>query len=434
MKISPLGGLPSMGRRAPLTPTDSDPGTEVQPSETSQLSGTHCALRSSEQLPSWWKNYEASLHLTPEASALRRKELARGGPEALFRMYPLLFHQDLRGPYGPSAQLLSRPGPTLTLAGDCHLGNFGTLRDRNDQVFWGLNDFDQAGPGRPEADLCRAGVSLLLLCHRQDWDSKTAEKLIDRLTHHYRKGLEDSPAGVLGLDRESARGPVHHLIKKAEKRTQEDLLAEWAEPTHNGYRFQFGEKLARLDEPQKQHLQSLLEQDPLPSGARLLDQARRAEAGGSSLGLQRYYLLVQPRSEKLPVVLEVKQVLPCALAGDDPDPSHTDSQLLEQGFRQLGAPKDPWQKILKAEDGVYLLRERQRARDSLKPEKLDREEAESLAAQMGQVLAQAHRKGSSQLAQWVGDEGSSLSPRLLEFSQSYASQVLQDYQSLSPNL
>ncbi|MBT9586480.1 DUF2252 family protein [bacterium] len=389
--------------------------------------------RDSAPLTSWRKNYEAELGLEPKLTKLRKQALEDGGPEMLYRMYPLLFQQDLQGPYQAMAQLLPEKGPKIALAGACHLGNFGTLRNANQEVLWSLNDYDQVGKGRVESDLCRAAASLTLLCKTRGWDKKTAQKLVEEFTDRYCQGIEARPQeAVLGLDKESAREPVHALIKKAEKRTQEDLLAKWAQPEGDGFKFKLGDDLHPLEPEQSDRLQRLLDEVRLPSTVNVLDQCCRWDAGGSSMGLERYYILVQKDGESLPVIVELKQVLPCALGTSDPDPKNCDAELLRKGFKWMGAPKDHWQRVIQGDNGVYLMRERQRARDSLKSEDIREEDADKLARQIGKVLAQAHCNGgkADKISDWIDGQKKLLSDNLYDFAHSYSLQMTQDFQEL----
>jgi hypothetical protein len=389
--------------------------------------------RDSSALKAWRTAYEAELGLAPSLLKLRKHALREGGPEMLYRMYPLLFQQDLQGPYQAMARLLPEKGPIIGLAGDCHLGNFGTLRHENRTVLWSLNDYDQVGRGGPESDLCRAAASLTLLCKQRGWGKKTAEAMVEALTSRYCQGIEDrSERQVLGLTKEAANAPVHDLIQRAEKRTQEELLGKWVSPQGEGFQFKLGKDLHPLEPAQSERLDRLLEQVRLPATVKELDRCCRWDAGGSSMGLERYYILAQKEGESLPVLVELKQVLPCALATEDPDPSQCDADLLRKGFKWLGAPKDSWQRVIQSDDGVYLMRERQRARDSFKSEDIRQEDAVKLARQMGKVLAQAHTNGGDavKIGAWIDGQKKLLNHNLYEFSNSYAEQMIQDFQEL----
>ncbi|MFN8612322.1 MAG: DUF2252 family protein [Vulcanimicrobiota bacterium] len=445
MMIQPMGSpepRPAIVRSQPAPAPSTTPQLPATEPELTDLSGVSSLAaigprRSSAGMADWKDGYENQLGISTRALARRTAALKEGGAEMLYRMYPLLFQQDLAGPYQQLAQLLPQKGPEIALAGDCHLGNFGSLRDQNRDLVWTLNDYDQVGRGRPESDLCRAGASLLLLCHRRGWSKKVAGQLIEGLTHQYSKHInqycQQKPDSPLGIRKSEAEGPVHSLLKKAERHTQEELLAKWTEPdSQRNLKFKLGPEMHALDETQDGRLHQLLQEIRLPATVKLLDRCCRWDAGGSSLGLERYYLLAQKEGDSLPIVLELKQVLPCALACSDADPKKVDAKLLQDGFRWLAAPRDNWQRVVRGDNGVYLLRERQRARDSLKSDQLSSEEACQLAKQVGKVLAQAHASGSdpAQVRDWIDGREDKLAANLLKFSSSYAEQMEQDYASL----
>jgi uncharacterized protein (DUF2252 family) len=305
---------------------------------------------------------------------------------------------------------------------------------QGETLLWSLNDFDQTGKGRVESDLCRIGASLALLAHQKDWDNEQCRELVDGFVRHYAAALEEGPPKVQGLEVNQVREPLERLMKKASKKSQEELLSKWVEPGANGFKLQFNESLKRLNASEAERLSELLVEARLPNNVKILDQGKRLDAGGSSLGLERFYLLAQSPKESLPVLLEMKQVLPSALLSSTPDPKNTDAKNLDSGFRRLGAPCDPWHKVVSHQEGVYLMRERQRVKDSVKVESLSFSEAEQLAKYAGKVLAQAHSiaGASEKISNWLDGNKKQLSRSLSDFSQSYATQVIQDFEALSP--
>lgn len=55
-----------------------------------------------------------------------------------------------------------RRAPLVLAAGDCHLENFGTWRDAEGRLAWGLNDLDEVAPLPMSSDLVRLLASALL--------------------------------------------------------------------------------------------------------------------------------------------------------------------------------------------------------------------------------------------------------------------------------
>src|SRR5271154_2754374 len=52
--------------------------------------------------------------------------------------------------------------PEVIAVGDLHIENFGTWRDAEGRLVWGVNDFDEAPPMAFTNDLVRVAVSTLL--------------------------------------------------------------------------------------------------------------------------------------------------------------------------------------------------------------------------------------------------------------------------------
>ena len=62
---------------------------------------------------------------------------------------------------------LSR-GPRVLGVGDLHVENFGTWRDSDGRLVWGINDFDEARPYPYTMDLVRLATSALLAARQDD--------------------------------------------------------------------------------------------------------------------------------------------------------------------------------------------------------------------------------------------------------------------------
>src|SRR2546430_2029848 len=93
---------------------------------------------------------------TCDELALRRKhaDIKEGGPHAF-----------LRGTFYRWAQLWTNVkdgGSSVAAVGDTHVENFGTWRDREGRLVWGVNDFDEACELPWTSDLIRLGVSVTL--------------------------------------------------------------------------------------------------------------------------------------------------------------------------------------------------------------------------------------------------------------------------------
>ena len=87
--------------------------------------------------------------------------------------------------------------PTTLAVGDIHLENFGTWRDDDGRLVWGVNDFDEAAEMPFAIDLVRLATSALLA--RPDRAMPTRE-ICAAILEGYRQGLEAPQAIVLDRD------------------------------------------------------------------------------------------------------------------------------------------------------------------------------------------------------------------------------------------
>src|SRR5688500_16333501 len=83
---------------------------EIGPSQPLQSQ----LLREPKKAREFVDRFTEELRLAP-ASIQEREDMMRRKPSSFYRMFPLLFHRDLRGPYKERAQLLDRPAPILTI-------------------------------------------------------------------------------------------------------------------------------------------------------------------------------------------------------------------------------------------------------------------------------------------------------------------------------
>jgi hypothetical protein len=80
--------------------------------------------------------------------------------------------------------------PTVLAVGDLHVENFGTWRDAEGRLVWGVNDFDEAWPLPYTNDLVRLATSALLAREYHDLriDGKEA---VSAILEGYREALEE---------------------------------------------------------------------------------------------------------------------------------------------------------------------------------------------------------------------------------------------------
>ena len=87
-------------------------------------------------------------------------------------------------------------GPKVLAVGDIHVENFGTWRDAEGRLIWGVNDFDEAAKMPYALDIVRLATSAVLAGVK----GITATAICDSIREGYREGLTDPRPFV--LDRE----------------------------------------------------------------------------------------------------------------------------------------------------------------------------------------------------------------------------------------
>lgn len=229
----------------------------------------------------------------------------------------------LRGTYWRWAELAFEivpdlaSGPSVLAVGDIHLENFGTWRDADGRLVWGINDFDEAATMPYGLDLVRLATSAALA----DATSKPdLGSICDAIMEGYRSGLA-SPAPVV-LDRDWAwlrdKVVVPDVVRQKFWKKIEQRKIEPAPP-----RFMKALRAA------------------MPEPRLAFDTARRV-AGTGSLGRPRWIGVADWRGA--PVVREAKAALRSAWTIAHGTPAEP-LRIMEVAAGKFRAP-DPWYRLV----------------------------------------------------------------------------------------
>jgi len=251
--------------------------------------------------------------------------------------------------------------PAVLSVGDMHLENFGTWRDAEGRLVWGVNDFDEAAVMPYPLDLVRLAVSVRL-APRGKLDKQAAAAA---LLKGYRAGLAQPRPALLD---ESDTWMLRHAV--AARKISDKFWDSVA-------------KYPKADPPRKlrRHLV-----ESLPNDADNVAYFRRV-AGSGSLGRPRYVAIADWRGGR--VLREAKALVPSAWVwanGEDAASSH----FLELATATYRAP-DPF---LEARHGFVI---RRLAPDSRKIElghKVGAVVRTNLLWAMGYDLGSVHAAGA----------------------------------------
>ncbi|UYG07125.1 DUF2252 domain-containing protein [Halomonas sp. M4R1S46] len=316
------------------------------------------------------------------------------------------------------------PETQTWLQGDAHAYNFGAYGHHDDAVRYGMDDFDDALIGDYQYDLWRLAISLVLDARENaELSGKGTRKALDALVEAYVDELGGHVRGEepLAVTLETARGPLAPFLEKvAAKRSRAKMLEKWTTPDDEGRRFaERPDKLARLPAHQASQLRKAIEEEYRQTlrgtraeaegdHFRVKDLARRLDAGTGSLGLERFYVLIEGGRdhEHDDVILDVKQQTP------------------PEGWRLMNAAeKRAWRRAFPHEgarhaaafsaiaehpdlylgwlhlgETVFSVRERSPFKDDFPTHKLDGAKPyRKLARQWGRILAREHLRGARAL-------------------------------------
>ncbi|WP_298959508.1 DUF2252 family protein [uncultured Methylobacterium sp.] len=163
-----------------------------------------------------------------------------------------------------------RGAPRLLCVGDIHLENFGTWRDADGRLAWGVNDFDEATTLPFTSDLVRLAVSAALEVHRAPGFHLGAAECADTLLEGYVAHLKFGPDPFILEDR-------HGWLRDLATADGAEARAFWRKLLAQ-------EAVAETDMPEEPR--DLL-RGALPEGTRDVRFFRRV-AGLGSLGRPRF--------------------------------------------------------------------------------------------------------------------------------------------------
>ena len=410
----------------------------------------------------------------PQRLQLKYQKM-RSSAFAFLRSTCHLFYQDW------SAAELDQ-APLTWICGDLHLENFGVYKGNNRLTYFDLNDFDEAVLAPCTWDLARFLTSVLLAAQMLEVDKPEAIALCQSFLKSYRSTLAQGKAQW--IEREKAGGIVGDLLTNLAQRDRLSLLRDrtcFADPILNQPNLRQlrldSERTLPLLEGQREILtkfmpefaaqflsaqQMELARSPQLDGIKpipaefftLLDAARRI-AGGGSLGLGRYVLLVEGKgSPDRNYLLDLKQIQPSAL-----------QPYLKKKWKQP-AWENPAKRVLSIQQRAqastpallsatllggtaYLLKELQPAKDPtdfVSVKKLEKagQSAQQRSAQLEELLLQMGRVTAWGALRSSGQQGSATVDELIEFAHTerwqkslmeyakhYSKQVRQDWKTFS---
>src|SRR6185503_2358508 len=198
-----------------------------------------------------------------------------------------------------------KDGPEVLAVGDIHIENFGTWRDEEGRLVWGVNDFDEAAYMPYAIDVVRLATSGILA--KDMGLSITAREICDNILQGYADGMMSETPKPFVLDRK------HHEMRNLFVVNDDERTNFWKkfDPANIADAFEkAGDKNKRprirpVSAPLEQHEKVLRRARPESSVE--LDYFERT-AGTGSLGRPRYVGIGEWRGDL--IVRETKAMVP----------------------------------------------------------------------------------------------------------------------------
>ena len=185
--------------------------------------------------------------------------------------------------------------PNVWCCGDLHLENFGSYKGDNRQVYFDINDFDEAALAPASWELVRLAASLQVGLDELGLSQPRVASLVDTLIGEYAATLAGGKAGW--IERDTAEGIVEHLLEQLRDRKRADFLDSRTTQEHKERRLLIdNRKMLAVTDTERVAVTATVDafaasQDD-PGFFRVLDVARRV-AGTGNLGMPRYVVLVE---------------------------------------------------------------------------------------------------------------------------------------------
>ena len=274
-----------------------------------------------------------------------------------------------RATYYRWAQLWMSACPELTKLhsvlsiGDLHLENFGTWRDLEGRLCWGVNDFDEAYPQPWAADLLRLATSSLVAIAENQLligSQKTCKVL---LKGYRRSLLCGGKPFVLAEDNEWLRQIATHELRDPNIFwTKLNSLSAWSDPIDS-------EALALITEL-------------LPDSSKISHTAHRV-AGLGSLGRHRWVTLANLHGAR--VAREAKSLAPSAYTWANETPYNSQKIYCQDLLTTAVRIPDPYMKVTGSWVGRRLSPDCSRVGVSILPRRQETKLLESMGFEVGNI-------------------------------------------------
>lgn len=337
-------------------------------------------------------DYEAPIIAAHPTVAAEKLTKLADSAFVFFRGTADLFFRDLAG--------LDHDRPRVMSYGDLHPENLGVLRAPDGALFYGFDDFDEAHPAPFTWDLRRGATALELATRERNLPKEERAQIVDRFIQGYLETLldvrENGRPAEPRFTAQSSPAFIEKLLESADKAKRETFLEKLVDLETGTFQ---DPKLARQPQllPQFQKAVGKYRKQLHPEAPKnksfytVKDVAERFGAGTGSIGLRRYYLLVEGKSKGATndYGLELKERRPSVLSRHVALPALQRTRT-ESASLELWQRGDRFSGVLTADGVRYKVRERHPAHDRVSVAKLSLGKLGDYARMMGALTADVH--------------------------------------------
>ena len=230
----------------------------------------------------------------------------RAMAESPFRFYRgtcHLFAEDLNKIYE------RKPRIKVWNCGDAHFENFGSYKGDNRQVYFDVNDFDEAFLGNPAAELTRFVTSIIVAAMQMGVSSVKIHKAVNDILQEYIVTVQRRKA--LMLESEVAHGAFKKFFSQMSTLDRDDFIGKRTIKEKGLLKLKIDDKrYISLDEEKKKELFKSI--TPLMAKSNrfaemVFEDAAIRIAGTGSLGLERYCVLFYSKRKGKQYLLDIKE-------------------------------------------------------------------------------------------------------------------------------
>ena len=384
-------------------------------------------------------------------------------PFRFFRGSAYLFYYDMTKV--PFAYHTPEDKPTW-IQGDLHMENFGAFQNEYGEIVYDVNDFDEGYIGSYLYDVLRMSVSIALFCEAQSINEEEQKKRIVQYLESYYQQLKrfnkkkDDPF-TLKFTKDNTKGPVRKVLKKLVKRQSDHLLKDITYINEEQKRvFAWSDEIKPVSDEERATFESLFESyfESLDAENKqdrsyylIKDIARKHGTGTASIGLDRYYILIEGGKESHGIddlVLEVKEVRTPIPAYFLPYREQFWEKYEHQGERVVATQKamhhleDPHLGFLTINDRQFYVRERSPYKKKIKASQLQTlEDMDATLEIMGRITAKIHARADvdfeadlfshhseEEILKAIGNEFNTFCNQIVFASIAFKEQAKRDYE------